>query len=60
MRRKTAQGFLIASGIMLLLGGGLCLTDPLKFGIIGLGALGIAPILFLIGLAGIIFQRRDK
>jgi hypothetical protein len=73
MRRRTAQRFLIASGILLLLGGGSCFLSvgpyllpgraanwmaPL-FAISGLGALGIAAILGLIGLIGLIIRRRE-
>ena len=73
MRRKTAQRFLIASGILVLVGGGSCFLSvgpyllpgravswitPL-FAISGLGAFGIAVILGLIGLGGLIFSRRE-
>jgi hypothetical protein len=77
MKIKTAQRFLIASGILVLLGGGSCLiatdTIPLgtlgsrdgleraiPFGISGLGMFGIAAILFLIGLIGLVFSRREN
>jgi hypothetical protein len=69
MKIKTAQRFLIASGILVLLGGGSCLiaTDKdidgldqaILFGFSGLGALGIAVILGIIGLIGLIIRRRE-
>jgi hypothetical protein len=70
MRRITAQRFLIASGILALLGGGSCFlafnvprlgdNGPILVGLSGLGALGIAVILFLVGVIGLLTSRRDN
>jgi hypothetical protein len=75
MKRKTAQRFLIASGILLLIGGGSCFAafngyggpdtsdgyGPGFFsGFFGIGALTIAFILGIIGLIGLIVSRREN
>jgi hypothetical protein len=70
MRRKTAQRFLIASGILVLVGGGSCFlvcnNAPIArsssggFVFSSLIALGIAAILGLLGLIGLFSSRRDN
>jgi hypothetical protein len=67
MKRATAQRFLIACGILALLGGGSCSLAFLRpgysaitFGLFGLGGLVIAVILGIIGLIGLIIGRRDN
>jgi hypothetical protein len=70
MKRKTALRLIIASGILILLGGGGCFFVSLQKGESAIGsavlvgipsliALGVAVILGLVGVIALPFARRD-
>ena len=68
MKRKTAQGFLLASGILVLFGSGSCFLScnnptgewSIIIGLGGLFGLFVAVILGIVGLVGLARSRPNR